>query len=185
MSLGFRFTPFTNNSVTTQWATKDKPVIDQKHTKTQSIPGSENFPVPLSAMFSHAHAGSLGRRTNRAPVNSYESDLRRQLDSETDANTEFNAAKLQANIRPRSISLDRGRGKSSKSRPKDKEKAKKKVVADQARRTRRRAAGLESDTTQGEDSDSDEYVTGYGKSRPVQGMFGSAGSKRSMLPNIV
>ncbi|KAL5636389.1 hypothetical protein ACGC1H_000377 [Rhizoctonia solani] len=85
-----------------------------------------------------------------------EDELQRAIDSETDANTEFNAAKLNANIRPRSTSLGQERKKKKTSKE---EKARRKAAADHARRERRRHAGLDSDTTQGEDSDS-EYVTG-------------------------
>ncbi|KDN47408.1 hypothetical protein RSAG8_03548, partial [Rhizoctonia solani AG-8 WAC10335] len=86
-----------------------------------------------------------------------EDEVQRAIDSETDANTEFNAAKLSANIRPRSASVD----KKKKKKTSKEEKARRRAVADQARRERRRTAGLDSDTTQGEDSDS-EYVTGHG-----------------------
>lgn len=177
MSLGFRFTPFTSDSVTARWsASKDQP-YSQNHSHSRSV----STPIPSSDMYTHAHqSGSHGR----APAIDPEEDaLQRQIDSETDANTEFNAAKLRANIRPRSQSLDKG-GRSSRSRTKDKEKdkAKKRALADQARRERRRTAGLDSDTTQG--SSDDEYVTGYGKTRPVQGMFGSAGSKRGAFDAI-
>ncbi|CAE6439811.1 unnamed protein product [Rhizoctonia solani] len=134
--LGFRFTPFTNESVTAQWC--------KMHSRTRSVSGPE-----------------------------HEEELQRAIDSETDANTEFNAAKLSANLRPRSASLDR-RGRKKQSTNKE-EKARKRALADQMRRERRRAGGLDSDTTQGEDSDS-EYVTGHGNGK---GMNKQTAHKRS------
>lgn len=177
MSLGFRFTPFTSDSVTARWsASKDKPYSGQDHTKSQPV----SAPPPISDMYTHAHhSGSHGHGSRREQaIDPEEEELQRQIDSETDANTEFNAAKLSANIRPRSATLDKGGRSRSRTKEKDKEKSKKRAMADQARRSRRRAAGLESDTTQG--SSDEEYVTGYGRTKPVQGMFGSAGSKRGM-----
>ncbi|KAH7343179.1 hypothetical protein B0J17DRAFT_166706 [Rhizoctonia solani] len=147
--LGFRFTPFTNESVTAQWSAKDM------HSRSRSVSGPEMY---------------AGKRTK-------EEEVQRAIDSETDANTEFNAAKLSANLRPRSTSLDKGGRKKKKSSKE--EKARRRAFADQARRERRRNAGLDSDTTQGEDSDS-EYVTGHGNAKPRQmnGTFNENTSKR-------
>ncbi|KAG9084489.1 hypothetical protein FRC07_013625, partial [Ceratobasidium sp. 392] len=107
-----------------------------------------------------------------------EDELERQLDYETDANTEYNAALLSANIRPQGLppveTLPprdiKGKGKSrEKDRGKDKDKAasraRRQQRADMERRMRRREQGIDSDTTQGDDTDDGEYVTGYGSSR--------------------
>ncbi|QRW02329.1 Serine/arginine repetitive matrix protein [Ceratobasidium sp. AG-Ba] len=96
-----------------------------------------------------------------------EDEAERQLDYETDANTEYNAALLSANIRPQRLPevdvRDKGKGK-SRDKARDKEKERTRRQKDQARRMRRRADGLGSDTTQGDDTDDDEYVTGHGSS---------------------
>ncbi|CUA67857.1 Serine/arginine repetitive matrix protein 2 [Mus musculus] [Rhizoctonia solani] len=163
--LGFRFRPFTNESVTTEWTsksqTKGQSQTQTMHSRSRSVSGP--------AMYA----------TKRAVE---EEELQRAIDSETDANTEFNAAKLNANIRPRSTSLDRG-GRRKKKTSKE-EKARRRQVADQARRQRRRNAGLDSDTTQGEDSDP-EHVTGHGNTRPMHGMFSGTGHKRSASANML
>ncbi|KAF8725044.1 hypothetical protein RHS02_08409, partial [Rhizoctonia solani] len=138
-----RQTPFTNSSVTAQWTAKE---MKDMHTRSRSVSGPEVY----------------ARRTAE------EEERQRALDSETDANTEYNAAKLSANIRPRSISAG-GRGERKKKSKNKEEKAKKRAAADEARRQRRREAGLDSDTTQGDDSDDEEFVTGH--TRPMHGMF--------------
>jgi hypothetical protein len=140
--VGFRFTPFTNSSVTASWSAKGKDNKDMQ-SRSRSVSGPEIY----------------GRRTEE------EEERQRAIDSETDANTEYNAAKLSANMRPRSNSA--GERKKKKSTSKE-EKARRRAVADEARRERRRNAGLDSDTTQGEDSDSDQYRP---KPRPMHGMF--------------
>ncbi|KAF8602596.1 hypothetical protein BDV93DRAFT_557372 [Ceratobasidium sp. AG-I] len=142
----------------------------------QQQPQQQPFP-------SSAHTSSHGHGA-RGVFDPEFDDYERQLDYETDANTSYNAAKLSANLRQPSAPSpnQRPRTKSKSSKGKDRERsssesrARRQAVMDKARRERRRAGQLDSDTTQGEDTDSDEYVTGYGNTKPVAGMFGSAGA---------
>ncbi|KAG8725143.1 hypothetical protein FRC09_007833 [Ceratobasidium sp. 395] len=182
----FHFAPISHGPITAQWSASNTGgnVRTSQHKYSQSDPshGMYNqyqqqpqqyaFP-PAQPSSSHGH----GHSRTGADVIEDEDELERQLDYETDANTEYNAALLSANIRPRALpptessqppGREKGKGK-SRERGKDKDKAAKarrqRQRADHERRTRRREQGLDSDTTQGDDTDDGEYVTGYGSSR--------------------
>jgi hypothetical protein len=148
-----------------------------------SQPGQSQQPFPSAQSSPHDHEQRRSG-TLHPPEDYYE----RQLDYETDANTSYNAALLSANIpsvplplqgrdKSRAKRRDKGKGKARERGKESASKARRRAMADQARRERRRADGLESDTTQGQDTDSDEYMTGLGSSaKPPGGMFGGQGA---------
>jgi hypothetical protein len=198
----FHFAPFksSHGPITAQWtAAAPKPTKSKLVGHTQapdtmyatqqypsnhpSQPGQPQQPFPSAQASSHGH--ERGRSGTLHPP---EDDYERQLDYETDANTSYNAALLSANARSaplppqgrdksRDKDRDKGKGKTRERGKESASKARRRAIADQARRERRRADGLESDTTQGQDTDSDEYVTGLGSStKPPNGMFGGQGA---------
>ncbi|KAG9092151.1 hypothetical protein FRC06_000222 [Ceratobasidium sp. 370] len=182
----FHFAPISHGPITAQWSASSPQHLSvaKKHKHSHSEPREmygtqhqpQHYPFPAQPSSSRGHGHGLGHsRTGATHDMDDEEELERQLDYETDANTEYNAVKLSADIRPRELppveSRHRDKGKERhKDRSKDKErgrrsKAQRQHMADQARRTRRRAEGLDSDTTQGDDTDDGEYVTGHGSSR--------------------
>ncbi|KAG8741989.1 hypothetical protein FRC10_002147 [Ceratobasidium sp. 414] len=183
---GFHFAPISHGPVTAQWSasTPNHLSAGTKHKHSHSEPRAmygaqhqpQQHPFPPQPSSSRGPGRGPGHsRTGATHGLDDDDELERQLDYETDANTEYNAVQLSANIRPRELPPVQGRprdkGKErSKDRSKDKDrgrpsKAQRQLVADQARRTRRRKEGLDSDTTQGDDTDDGEYVTGHGSSR--------------------